>query len=382
MRAPVPAATHPTDRHVTEPADPVSPAARRPGAVAVIGAGVAGLACARTLHDAGVPVTVFEKSRGVGGRSATRRVELGGAVVQFDHGAQYFTARDADFAAAVRDWEARGLVARWAGRIAVVDSGAVTAPPAPAPPRWVGTRGMSAVGRALAAGLDVRLGSQISGLRATGAGWHVEDERGAPVADFTDVVVAVPAPQAAPLLRAAAPALARDAARAVMTPCWSAMLAFPEPVPVAFDGAFVGARGRHRGEGSVAGGAADGSGRALSWVARDSSKPGRPREGAECWVAHATPEWSAAHLERAAGDVARALARAFAEELGGVPAPHVAIAHRWRYATPAPALDAPFLFDPAVRLGACGDWCGGPRVEGAYRSGRALAARILGGRRE
>ncbi|MGH8831163.1 MAG: FAD-dependent oxidoreductase, partial [Polaromonas sp.] len=61
--------------------------------VAVVGAGIAGIACARTLAQAGHRVTVFEKNRGAGGRMATRDSEFGG----FDHGVQYFTVRDARF---------------------------------------------------------------------------------------------------------------------------------------------------------------------------------------------------------------------------------------------------------------------------------------------
>ena len=75
--------------------------------VAVIGAGISGLVCARTLRDHGYPVTVFEKSRGVGGRMATRRTDDG---FQFDHGAQYFTARDRRFRRYVNSWIADGIV--------------------------------------------------------------------------------------------------------------------------------------------------------------------------------------------------------------------------------------------------------------------------------
>ena len=73
----------------------------------MIGAGLAGLAAARSLADAGVTVTVFEKSRGVGGRTATRREGLWA----FDHGAQYATFRDARLAPWVQSWaEAEVLV--------------------------------------------------------------------------------------------------------------------------------------------------------------------------------------------------------------------------------------------------------------------------------
>ena len=47
------------------------PDASRPKTVAVVGAGVSGLACAKILHGAGARVTVFEAAGGVGGRVRT-----------------------------------------------------------------------------------------------------------------------------------------------------------------------------------------------------------------------------------------------------------------------------------------------------------------------
>ena len=364
--------------HLPPNAAPTAPAGDdRAVAVAIVGAGVAGLACARALRAAGVRVVVFEKSRGLGGRAATRRAATALGELQFDHGAQYFTARDPEFAAEVRGWETSGHAARWTARIAVVDRGSVREPPSPAPERWVGTPGMSAVGRALAEGLDVRLATRVAAVERRAARWAVADEAGVVLGDFSAVVVATPATQAAMLLQAAAPLLGAAAAAVRMTPCWSAMLAFAAPLPLAFDGAFVGGRDGREAAGSLAPPAGTVASRALSWLARDSSKPERAHGGAECWVAHATAEWSAAHLDASPDDVAAALAREFAVETGADTASGHVSAHRWRFATPAPALDERFLYDSHRGVGACGDWCGGPRVEGAYTSGRALARRIL-----
>jgi predicted NAD/FAD-dependent oxidoreductase len=352
--------------------------------VAVVGAGIAGLACTRALVDRGATVVVYEKSRGVGGRAATRRVpaaEGGGDARQFDHGAQYFTARDPAFAALVAQLVRAGHAARWEGRVRVLDRGEVRpAGDGGAPPeRWVGVPGMSAVGRALSAGLDVRLDGAVAAVVREGGGWLLHDAAGRALGRHDAVVVAVPAPQAAPLLRAAAPALAARAAAAPMTPCWSAMVAFRARLELPLDGAFVGARGD--GAGSAGGSAVPGGGGSpLAWVARDGAKPGREvAAGADTWVLHAGPAWSAANLERAPADVAPELLAAFREAAGVALPPHAFLAaRRWRYATPDPSLAEPFLLDADLGVGACGDWCGGPRVEGAYLSGRALAASLAG----
>jgi predicted NAD/FAD-dependent oxidoreductase len=373
--------------------------------VAVVGAGLAGLACARALAADGAQVTVLEKSRGPGGRAATRVTARDGDghpasdALAFDHGAQYATARDARFVGQLEAWRALGVAAEWEGRIVALAGGAVRPAGDAARPvrRWVGVPGMHAFGRALAAhagmhGVTLARGVRVTVVQgaagAAGARWTLGDEAGAAHGPFDAVIVAVPAPQAAPLL-AAVPSLAARAAAVPMTPCWSAMLAVAEPLGLPFDGAFVNAPSRADGDGrgSLAtavldvradAGAADVP--ALAWVARDSSKPGRalPVGVAETWVLHAAPAWSAAHLECAPDVVARRLLAELAREARvpvHAPVVHLA-AHRWRHATPAPALAEPALWDAHARLGACGDWCGGPRVEGAYLSGLAAAERV------
>jgi predicted NAD/FAD-dependent oxidoreductase len=327
--------------------DPVQPG------VAVVGAGISGLICARTLADLGHRVRVFDKARGAGGRMSTRRA----GAWRFDHGAQYFTVRDPGFRARVAGWRENGLVAPWTGRIAVLDRG-MTVLKADDTERLVAVPGMNALCRHLARDLDVRYEACVDSLERTAEGWRLGSSDGLDLGRFAAVVVSAPAPQAAALLAGAAPRLAARADAVAMSPCWAVMAAFPEPLALGFDGAFV-----HRSP--------------LAWVARNASRPGRPAEG-EAWVLHGSPEWSYDNLERAPDEAAARLLAAFAEAAGGLgPAPVHLAAHRWRYALPREPLAEPCLFDPGLRLAACGDWCGGPRVEGAFLSGLAAAERVL-----
>jgi predicted NAD/FAD-dependent oxidoreductase len=320
--------------------------------IAVVGAGVAGLSAARRLASAGAPVVVFEKARGAGGRAATRRADG----LAFDHGAQYFTSRDPGFGRLVREWAEAGLVAEWTGRIGVLEAGAVRPVP-PGTKRWVGVPGMSALARALAPGLDLRFGTRVEEVRRDAGRWQLLSDGGADLGRFDGVVVAVPAPQAVPLL-AHEPSLAEAAALARMRPCWAALVAFDSVLDLPVDGAFL-------------------PGPALAWAARNGAKPGRPP--GETWVLHAAPAWSESRLEEAPEAVLKSLLAAFGAEAGRpMPAVRHAVAHRWRFALPEPALDAPFLFDRARGLGAAGDWCGGPRIEGAFLSGLRLAEAMLG----
>ena len=311
---------------------------------AIIGAGIAGLSCADGLVAAGHGVTLFDKGRGPGGRMSTRRVDLAEGPTSFDHGAQYFTVRDPGFAAIVARWQAEGHVARW---------------PALGADAWVGTPGMNAPIRAMAARHRVEWRCRVTGIARTPAGWSVAHEGGV-AGGFDAVIVAVPCDQAAPLLSLHHFDFARRAMAARSQPCWAAMLRFPAPI--------AGAPDVVRECGPIV------------WACRDSAKPGHGGgdAGHENWVIHARADWSARHLEAEADWVAHALAQALGEALGqSLPAPELAIGHRWRFAMAQGSGDHA-LWDATMRLGACGDWLIGPRVELAWCSGRDLARRVAG----
>jgi len=309
-------------------------------AVAIIGAGIAGLAAARVLRGAGRACTLFDKSRGLGGRMATRRVEA----MQFDHGAQYFTARGPRFRAVVEEWRGRGKAAAW-----FEDA-------------HVGVPGMSAPARLLLDGEAVATGCTVASLRRDAGGWTVCDAAG-PVdtpanGSFGAVILAVPAPQAIPVAASAGVDFP-ELAGVRYAPCWALMAGFAAPAGIAGD--------RIRAE------RAD-----LSWIARDASKPGRG-VAVDTVVAHASPDWSRRHLELAAEDVRARMLALLAAATGNAAAPVFAAAHRWRYALVEQAAGSSFLWDAQARIGACGDWCLGPRVEAAFDSGEALAAAVAAG---
>jgi predicted NAD/FAD-dependent oxidoreductase len=313
--------------------------------VSVIGAGLAGLACAGRLHRSGLAVRLFDKGRSPGGRVATRRVDTAAGPAQFDHGAQFFTARDPEFRATLARLPAPASM-RWCG-IGVAEEWRVAAPR------------ISALPEALADGLDIALSSRISAIARDGGRWLLIDENGAPIGRSDAVVVAIPAEQAAPLLAPLAPHLASEAAQAETAPCWAGIFAFAaaqmsERVAYELTNHPV-----------------------LGWIACDSAKPGREREP-QCWVAHACPNWSRAHLEEDPGAVGSVLLKALASVLGALPAPLVVQAHRWRHARVERASGSPFGWDPLRRVGVCGDWRLGARAELAWRSGHELAGAILG----
>ena len=317
--------------------------------VAVIGAGWAGLTAATALRAAGKTVVVVEKARGPGGRSATRR--QGG--LSFDHGAQYFTARGDAFRQQVEAWRDAGLVAAWDPDLEVFGERPEAAGTAPAE-RLVGVPGMNAVLHALARRLDCRYGWPVRYL-GFDRSWQLTASEGRRL-NARHLVITAPPAQAAALLGADHP-LSKDLKAMAMAPCWALLVGFNRPLATALEGAFI-----NRGP--------------LSWLARNSSKPGR---SGEAWVAHGATAWSQRHLDLEPEAAAQRLYDAFIEH---VPAaigrrPAVFSAQRWRYSMALEPLDQGCLHDAGQNLVVAGDWCAGNRIEGAWMSGRAAAERVL-----
>ncbi|MCH8618377.1 FAD-dependent oxidoreductase [Undibacterium sp. TS12] len=327
--------------------------------IAVVGAGIAGLTIARQLQTQGHHVTVYEKSMGVSGRMSTRQTELGG----FDHGAQYFTASSPRFKKEVADWKKFGWIVPWNAKLVTLDAGKAKAA-GQSGTRYVPVPGMSALGKQLAHGLDVRTEHQVGAIEALGKQWLLSIRASTvPVAatagPFDAVILAMPADQAEPLL-SVLPPLSKQARSASLAPCWTLMLGFQHSLDLPYDGAWV-------------------NNSRLGWIARDDIKP-QHRAG-ERWVCHATAAWSVEHLEDDAERVKEKLSKAFHEATGSWIQPIHAVAHRWRYAQADKPLATDFLWDAKKGIGACGDWFsagldGAGKVENAFLSAVALARTI------
>lgn len=347
-------------------------AAARALNVAVVGAGIAGITCARTLAQAGHAVTVFEKSRGFGGRMATRSTEFG----SFDHGVQYFTVRDARFRQAI-DVTAAPVRAWSANAVRVLDShGRVVESALPhRESHWVATPGMNAMVHHWAAPLDrmhrIHLNTQVTRMTRDALDarrWQLRTEAsdgGVHVyGGFDAVLLATPHVQADALLLASnlGTSLREAMAPVRVAPCWTLMIAYAQALQPGMS--HLGPQWN----------AALSTHHRIAWLARESSKPGR--EPIERWTVQAGAEWSQEHLEDDVARVQAKLLRAFAEITAIHAEPHHAQVHRWRYAKTTTPLGKSHLWDARERIGVCGDWCLGHRVENAFVSGLELALRL------
>jgi predicted NAD/FAD-dependent oxidoreductase len=320
--------------------------------IAVIGTGLAGLTAAKALHDAGHEVYCFDKGRGVGGRMSVRR----GEGFEFDHGAQYFTARDEHFLTCIDAWEKAGVIAEWTAHIVNLENGSQS--PREPQTRYVGVPGMTALAKHLAIGLNVTM-AQIASIQGHPKQWKLisQDAKAErkEFGPFDQLILSVPVVQARVLL-ADYPAVLQQIAAAEMEPCWAVMAGFAEPLATDFDGAFV-------------------KGSPLSWIARNNSKPGRST--AEAWVLHASADWSKQHLEQTPESIAEALIADFSSLTRTTIKPAYLQAHRWRYARASVPLTSPAVIDESAGIILCGDWCAGTRIEAAWRSGQAAADHLL-----
>ncbi|MFC7531679.1 NAD(P)/FAD-dependent oxidoreductase [Actinoplanes sp. GCM10030250] len=293
--------------------------------VVVVGAGIAGLSCARALTDGGARVRVVERGRVVGGRLASKRFNGRYA----DIGAAYLVADDPDFSAQVASWESRGLARLWTDTLRVFPGGEDSTGPV----RWAAPAGLRSLAADLADGLDVRLSTRLDALPE----------------DADAVVLAMPGPQA--LRLSPPPAIAAAANAQSWQPVIAAVLTYPAREWGELHGAFVNDHP------------------VLATVCDDGDRRG---DGAPVLVAHSTAALAAQHLDspETAGPI---LAAAVGELLSLRSEPEVNV-HRWTYAQPEPT-DAPYAADGRVWL--CGDAFGRPRVQTAWLSGRAVARALL-----
>lgn len=255
--------------------------------VAIVGAGIAGLSCAIALQKAGFKVTVFEKSRGVSGRLSTRIT----ADWQCDHGAKYFTARNPLFEAEVQRWVKAEVAQLWQPNLQTYDGNAFLPKEhekSAKTKRFVGYPANNSPAKWLAKTLTVQCETTITNIQKNAQYWQLSSkEHGIHAEHFNLLILAIPAPQAAVLLKNnvsqtnATPILANLAAGVVMQPCFALMVQFKQKVDCAFDGLFINTG-------------------SLSWIARDIAKPGRIKHANvndETWVLHATSQWSNAHVD-------------------------------------------------------------------------------------
>ena len=334
--------------------------------IAVIGAGIAGLSCAKKLIELGYQVKVFEKSKGLSGRCSTRKLED----TRFDHGAQFFTAKSDSFKQFLQLGLSKNEVAQWQPKMYSEQQSSSW---------YVGVPGMSSLGNLFDINSSVQLHSEVKQLTFDRQTWTLSYRVGEEDIheSFDELILAIPAQQALSLLQELTftnPDKGSDLNQIVhflsqiqMYPCWTLMVKSDQQFfhQWPYD-AYQCPESQMETE-------------AIAWLARNSSKPDRKNsKSTDQWVIQATPNWSSSHLEDS-GEVVSPLLITDLENLFGIKVSSSiihSIPHRWRYARVKPySSDQPFIFNSSLSLGICGDFFTKSRVEAAYLSGYELAHR-------
>jgi predicted NAD/FAD-dependent oxidoreductase len=315
--------------------------------IAIIGAGISGLVLATKLKQI-ANVTLFEKSRGVSGRLSTRYSED----FEFDHGAQYFTARSDEFKNFLKPYIENGLVANWEPLVLTISKTGRSYKRDWFEPHYVANNRMNSLCKELAKSLDVRLQTEITEITKADSKWQLKSLNGNIEGQFDWVISSAPAFQTHKLI----PDIfsGKDILNTVkMTPCFSLMLGFDSKFFLPFGMALV-------------------KDSPIESITVNSTKP--MRNDKFCLVVQTNHNWTEEYLEEDPVKIQDILLEELYNHLGlKIPDYQYVALHRWRYAGVSNPLGQNYLLDTEQKLAAIGDWCISPRVESAFLSANSLA---------
>ena len=320
--------------------------------IAIIGAGMGGLSALKVLKAAGHHVTMIDKSRGSGGRMATKKV----GDASWDMGTQYFSADDPAFDEEVQNWLKQGWIEEWPIEPVSI-SAAGQAPSTDNKPRYVGVSRMTALSRSLLAEADEFHPSvRIVDNEKLPQGWMLNSECDQEFGPYDAVILNMPPKQALPLADESV-WINTHIDALDMLPSWTLLLAFEQRLDIAFD-------------------AADVKDSPIAWIARNNSKP--QRDDMETWVIQADTDWTYKMEDEEKSFIHDQLLENFFKITGVTPqVPKEQWLHRWLYAFPEKPLADGALIDGKAGLAVCGDWCHSSSLQGAWLSGRLAASKLL-----
>ncbi|MDA9817652.1 FAD-dependent oxidoreductase [Flavobacteriaceae bacterium] len=320
--------------------------------IAIIGAGISGLTIAKKLEKLN-EVTVFDKSKGIGGRMATRRVDN----YHFDHGAQFFTAKSNEFKELCQKAKSDGIIEEWNCNFVEITRNQTSR-------RWsfgndkahfVAKPQMNNLCKYIAKDLNILLGKQVKSINFDNKKWSLKTIEDEIFNNFDYLILAIPSHQAINLIP-------KDfkyfdtISNIKMTGCFTLMIGFKEKLSIEFDAALVKESN-------------------ISWISVNSSKPERPNGFS--LVVNSSNKWADENIEEDLEVVKEKMITSLKEiidfDSNNIDYQNI---HRWRYANANSQKGNKSLFDPNLNLGICGDYLISGRVENAFLSGLDLYKNI------
>jgi len=319
--------------------------------IAIVGAGLAGLNLARLLGEL-ADVIVFEKSNKLGGRLST----LNEQGFSFDHGAQFFTAKNPAFQTFVKELEAHHAAEQWNARFVELKFGEIQSERTWDKdfPHYVGSPAMNSIAQYLARNIDLRFNQTITGIKKIKANWLLETAN-SEIGPFDWLIIAIPVEQANDLLpKNLSPKMMLQDLK--MLPCFTLMLGYEIENFFDWDAAFI-------------------SDSILSWVSVNSSKPNRGKPLSI--IAMSTNEWANQNLSKSDSIIINEMLNELAKISGKTlnEASFIKL-KRWRYANASKQEQALEIVDYPLKLAFCGDWCISGRIESAFMSSLNLANKL------
>lgn len=321
--------------------------------IAVIGAGMAALSAAAELSTWS-NVRLFEKSRGVGGRMATRYQ----GDLSFDFGAQYFTVRDNSFKTFLNPYLESQVVQLWEPAFVELKNGKLSSQRQwkDSPAHYVGAEKMTSLCKAMASEHEVHLDTRIIEMQRKNKHWYLTDQKKNIHGPFDWVISSAPPEQTTDIFPNEF-AHSKALSRYQMSPCYTLMLGFESPLPISWEVAFI----KHP---------------VLSWMSCNHTKPGRP--SGYSYVINSTNAWAAKNQTLDIENVMSLMLNELESLIGSQLSHFTHIdCQKWRYANIDKQRGPKALIDSQLGLGAFGDWCIQGRVESAYLSGAHIAAEIF-----
>jgi renalase len=334
--------------------------------IGIIGAGLSGLAAGRVLASAGHDVAVFEKSRGYGGRMATRRIERD-EQARIDHGAPYLTGTSDIFRTFLEELEDRGLITLWTDHFSCYTDGRILPelPGRERTPHYIASGGMNSIGKYLGRTLDIYFEEKVGGITHIGGSrikkspWMLNSSS-INVFEVDAVIIATPAIQAYGLISTSQDEYDLRKMISVLDDISykstvSLLAGYGERNPVDWK-------------------AIQCDHPDISWICNEGSK--RDFSGEINLVIHSTDRLAKEMAE--ADDLLSAEVRLL-DALGQVLGPWAARpewhqSHFWRYHLPRKSLDMPYMEseDELAPIALVGDYFQGRSMEAAYLSGLRL----------
>ena len=308
--------------------------------IAIIGAGLSGLTAANKLNKLG-SVTVYEKSRGVSGRMATRNSDP----FFFDHGAQYFKIKTKSFRNFLSPMFKDHIIKEWKGTFAEIKDKKITY--LNNNTHYVGVPGMNSIGKYLTDGINIKLNCEITSTIRKNNKWYLMNSQGNQSEGFDWLIVTVPSHQSLKFFNKETQVY--SLVKSIkMNACFSLMLGFDNKIPMKFDAANV-------------------YNEDIGWISVNSSKPGRNKEF--CLLINSSNKWADQNI-----DIDKDLALNYIIDKGSDlletnlrTAKHKVI-HRWKFANTETKNNYSYLIDRVNNIAVCGDWLTYSRVEESFTS--------------